>query len=229
MANKRRKPFYEKVWFWILTVILVVVAFGIGMIAGGGGDQLKNFFYEGTQLKRLFSKSEFKPEKVVKQYLEAIKKQDIEKASKLITDDSIEKEIKLKDTPEDKCVKNVFSKIKYSTGKVIKEKDSAIVKTSITSVDLTKIATKVLADALPKVMEQAFSDKGIDDEAQQQAIFDNLNKSINESGAPKVTTIVDIKVIKRNGKWRIEPNKDLANALSGNFYSIADGLANIDK
>lgn len=227
MANKLRKPFYKKVWFWILTVIIVVVAFMIGMIAGGGGDQLKNFFYEETQLKRLFSKAESKQEEVVKQYLEAIKKQDIEKASKLITDDSIEKEIILKDTPEDKCVKNVFSKIKYSTGKVIGTKDSVIVKTSITSVNLAMIATNMLEDALPKVMEQAFSDKGIDAETQRQAIFDNLNKAVNELNVPRVTTIVDIKVIKRNGKWRIEPNKDLANALSGNFYSIVDELTSI--
>lgn len=45
--------------------------------------------------------------------------------------------------------------------------------------------------------------------------------SINDPNAPKIKTNITVKLVKGDNGWLIEPDEELANALSGNLYSVA--------
>ncbi len=54
---------------------------------------------------------------------------------------------------------------------------------------------------------------------QQAIVFQHMLNSINDPNAPKTKTDVTIKLVKGDNGWLIEPDEQLANALTGNFYS----------
>ena len=168
-----------------------------------------------------------KPDETVKGFFEALKQQDIQKASSFVKYNSSEKDLKIDkfDSKEqEKMMKAVLSKIDYSLGEVNKDGDSATAKVSVTSIDLGRISTKTINELLPTLMSQAFSQEKVDEKKQQAIVFQHMLNSINDPNASKTKTDVTIKLVKGDNGWFIETDEQLANALTGNFYSTAKKL-----
>ncbi|EJO5347241.1 DUF4878 domain-containing protein [Clostridium botulinum] len=171
-----------------------------------------------------------KPDETVKGFLQAIKQQDVKKAVTFINVKSGYKELKideldgLQGKEGEKVLKAFLSKFDYSLGDVEKNGNTATAEVVITTIDLGKISTKIIDEVLPDIMSKAFSQKKIDTKKQQDAVIQNMLKSINDPNAPKIKTNVSIKLVKDDNGWIIEPDEELANAVSGNFYSVVKNL-----
>ncbi|EKS4344922.1 DUF4878 domain-containing protein [Clostridium sporogenes] len=165
-----------------------------------------------------------KPDETVKGFFGALKQQDIKKASTFINVNSFYKELKVDEfdsKEQEKIVKAVLSKFDYSLGDVEKNGHTATAKVSVTSIDLGKITTKTIDEILPNLIDEAFSKGKIDEKKQQAVIIQYMLNSINDPNAPKIKTNITVKLVKGDNGWLIEPDEELANALSGNLYSVA--------
>ncbi|GAA0063346.1 DUF4878 domain-containing protein [Clostridium sp. CTA-1] len=165
-----------------------------------------------------------KPDETVKGFFGALKQQDIKKASTFINVNSFYKELKVDEfdsKEQEKIVKAVLSKFDYSLGDVEKNGHTATAKVSVTSIDLGKITTKTIDEILPNLIDEAFSQGKIDEKKQQAVIIQHMLNSINDPNAPKIKTNITVKLVKGDNGWLIEPDEELANALSGNLYSVA--------
>ncbi|ACA56575.1 DUF4878 domain-containing protein [Clostridium botulinum] len=165
-----------------------------------------------------------KPDETVKGFFGALKQQDIKKASTFINANSFYKELKVDEfdnKEQEKIVKAVLSKFDYSLGDVEKNGNTATAKVSVTSIDLGKITIKTIDKVLPNLIDEAFSQGKIDEKKQQAVIIEHMLNSINEPNAPKIKTNINVKLVKGDKGWLIEPDEELANALSGNLYSVA--------
>ncbi|WP_434297466.1 DUF4878 domain-containing protein [Clostridium sporogenes] len=165
-----------------------------------------------------------KPDETVKDFFGALKQQDIKKASTFINANSFYKELKVDEfdsKEQEKIVKAVLSKFDYSLGDVEKNGHTAKAKVSVTSIDLGKITTKTIDEILPNLIDEAFSKGKIDEKKQQAVIIQHMLNSINDPNAPKIKTNITVKLVKGDNGWLIEPDEELANALSGNLYSVA--------
>ncbi|KEJ01479.1 hypothetical protein N494_11095 [Clostridium botulinum A2B7 92] len=165
-----------------------------------------------------------KPDETVKGFFGALKQQDIKKASTFINVNSFYKELKVDEfdsKEQEKIVKAVLSKFDYSLGDVEKNGNTATAKVSVTSIDLGKITIKTIDKVLPNLIDEAFSKGKIDEKKQQAVIIEHMLNSINDPNAPKIKTNINVKLVKGDKGWLIEPDEELANALSGNLYSVA--------
>ncbi|ACQ53482.1 DUF4878 domain-containing protein [Clostridium botulinum] len=165
-----------------------------------------------------------KPDETVKGFFGALKQQDIKKASTFINVNSFYKELKVDEfdsKEQEKIVKAVLSKFDYSLGDVEKNGNTATAKVSVTSIDLGKITIKTIDKILPNLIDEAFSQGKIDEKKQQAVIIQHMLNSINDPNAPKIKTNINVKLVKGDKGWLIEPDEELANALSGNLYSVA--------
>ncbi|PIH04030.1 DUF4878 domain-containing protein [Clostridium combesii] len=165
-----------------------------------------------------------KPDETVKGFFGALKQQDIKKASTFINVNSFYKELKVDEfdsKEQEKIVKAVLSKFEYSLGDVEKNGNTATAKVSVTSIDLGKITIETIDKVLPNLIDEAFSKGKIDEKKQQAVIIQHMLNSINDPNAPKIKTNINVKLVKGDKGWLIEPDEELANALSGNLYSVA--------
>ncbi|KGO13823.1 hypothetical protein [Clostridium botulinum] len=165
-----------------------------------------------------------KPDETVKGFFGALKQQDIKKASTFINANSFYKELKVDEfdsKEQEKIVKAVLSKFDYSLGDVEKNGNTATAKVSVTSIDLGKITIKTIDKILPNLIDEAFSQGKIDEKKQQAVIIQHMLNSINDPNAPKIKTNINVKLVKGDKGWLIEPDEELANGLSGNLYSVA--------
>ncbi len=168
-----------------------------------------------------------KPDETVKDFFEALKQQDIQKASSFVKYNSSQKDLKIdkfESKEQEKMIKDVLSKVDYSLGEVNKDGDTATVKVSVTAIDLGSITTKTIGELLPTLMAQSFSEEKVDEKKQQEVIIQHMLNSINDPNAAKTKTDVTIKLVKDGKEWLIEPNEQLADALTGNFYSAVQKL-----
>lgn len=165
-----------------------------------------------------------KPEETAKNYLDAIKQQDIQKAVSLTKDNDSKEELKFDNNDQEKVVKAVFSKIDYTLGNVKKKGDTATVKASITSIDLPKVTANMMKELLPNMMAQALSQENVDKKKQEAMVYESMLKSINDPNAPKTKTDVTMKLVKGDKGWLIEADEQLVNALTGNIYLLGNQL-----
>jgi hypothetical protein len=165
-----------------------------------------------------------KPDATAKSFLDAVKQQDLSKASTLIKKEGSKEEFKYDSIEQEKMIKAIFSKIDYTLDKTTKNGDSATVKAKITSVDLTRVTTKMVSELFPTLMAQAFSAEKPDEQKQNDMMLQYMVNSIKDPNAPKTETEVDIKLTKDKSGWLIVPTEDLTNAMTGNFNTAAAAL-----
>lgn len=164
-----------------------------------------------------------KPEQTAKDFFNALKEQDIQKASKFVLDSSKEK-LEFDSEEQKNTVKAIISKVDYTLGDINKSGDSATVNASITSVDLPKITGNLISDIFSETMSQVFAGEKNDEKKQEDIILKNMLNSINDPKCPKIKKDIKIKLVKKNKQWFIEPNEELGDAITGNFYSVLKKL-----
>lgn len=184
------------------------------------------FVIIGVMLTVALTGCSAKPDATVQNFLDALKQQDVQKASGFVKDENSKKDEFKYDSPEqEKMIKAIFSKLDYKLDKTTKNGNSATVKAKITSIDLTRVTTKMVSELLPTLMSQALSDEKQDDKKQNDMIVQYMINAINDPNAPKTETDVEIKLVKDKKGWLIVPSEDLTNAMTGNFQKAAEAMS----
>lgn len=163
-----------------------------------------------------------KPDTTINNLFDALKKSDIQTASKYLSRNDSASVGGLKfDRPEyERLAKLIFSKLSYQVISSNTSGDTAVAKTKITSPDLNKISGKMVTDLFPGLYSKALNGEQLTQDKINQLIEQYYTKNLNESSVPTVTNDVDIKLVKNKDKnmWLIEPNENLANAITGNLF-----------
>lgn len=167
------------------------------------------------------------PDKVVRDFFDAMIKGDFETAAKLAGGADIEKDVlkTTKDEQGERLAKSVLARITYEVGDKKVEGDKAEVSVKVTAPDLLRITSKAMSELLPMVFAMAFSE----DQSQEKsdALFQQyFENAINDPNAPMTTSDVKVKLEKKDGSWIVKPDDELLNALTGN---MAKAFGELDK
>lgn len=169
-----------------------------------------------------------KPEETVKSFFDAAKKSDIATMATYMKKDGDKGNFKFDNQEQEKIVKAVFAKLSYEKVSSKEDGKNATVKVKVTSLDLPQIYGKVVTNMLPLLISSAMANNSNENDAKNQLMQGFLN-AINDPNAPKTTTEVDIKLVKSDKSWLIEPNDDLLNALTGNLSKALSKTGNINN
>jgi len=162
------------------------------------------------------------PENTVKAFLDALASGDLVAAAEF-TDVGIEEMIDTTDDEESReLVTAIFSRLTYELGSSTIQGNNATVKATIVAPDLLQITVAVMMDVLQQAFSLAFS--GATEEEMNALFMDSFRSHIENKDAPLLTTVTDIKLTLRSGKWVIEPDDTLASALTGNLSQALEEL-----
>ncbi|MGB5823854.1 MAG: hypothetical protein WBH44_07240 [Proteocatella sp.] len=154
-------------------------------------------------------------EKAVKGTFETFKASDMEKVSKYLDMDSMEIGDEESGLSTALIFNNLFSKLEYeivSSEKI--DSDAVIVKTKITALELEPMMQKFIAS----VMEFSFANMDkpeLSEDETMKMYEDFFVKTSNDSTLAKKTEEIDIMVVKKDGKWMIQPDEIFAAAILG--------------
>lgn len=167
------------------------------------------------------------PDKVTKDFFDAMIKGDFETAAKLTGGTDIKKGV-LK-TPKDKqgerLAKSILARIKYEISDTKIEGDRAEVSVKVTAPDLLRITSKAMSELLPMAFAMAFSE-GQSQEKSDALFQQYFENAINDPNAPMTTSNIKVKLEKKDGSWVVKPDDELLNALTGN---MAKAFGELDK
>ena len=187
----------------IFCVIMSIALLAVFMLAGCSGS--------ATQ-------SGPAPEKVVASFLDAIKNSDFEKAQQYTVnqDEDIFNE---DDSELPVFVAEIFSKLSYGNISESIDGDVAHVSVDITTVDMGVVMSKLMTEMI------GYAFAGLSDE-QLDTMMENLVRDmVNASDALQITGTVDFELVKVDSQWKVEPNEELANIVTG---GMMDFLADMD-
>ena len=120
---------------------------------------------------------------------------------------------------------NAFSKLTYeikSSERDAENKKKVNVSLEVTSIDLASLYQSALNEALNNAFANIFNSGDnidISDEA-----YDRFAKSVGDSSAPTKTTSVTFSVVKTDDGWKIEPNEEFYDAITGGFVSYINSI-----
>lgn len=168
-----------------------------------------------------------KPDLTVKNFFEAVQKQDFKTASTYVKNEDNKDNFKYDNADEEKMIKAIFSKLSYEIVSSNVNGKNATVKTKVTAPDLSKIYGKVMGDMMADLLKDAFSNEMTEDEVKQKFMKGFLD-AVSDKDAPKTTTEVDIKLVK-DKEWLIEPSDELLNAITGNLQKAVQEISGTKK
>jgi hypothetical protein len=155
--------------------------------------------------------------------LNAVKTLDEDTLSKYMNyNDLVETNEDGNDLESEEHVKKIFENLEYKIVSSEEKENEAIVKVDITNIDMEKVMAETMKSALSEAFSQAFSSM---DEQQSEEEYDDMfneyfNRAIVNNKDSKVINTVDIKLTEVDGKWKIDMDDDLQNALMGNLLSV---------
>lgn len=172
-----------------------------------------------------------KAETTVNNTFTALKSLDFEKASAYINVDEIMKsEDEENDTlslDDNMFMENLFGKLDYeiiSSEKI--DKNTVIVKTKITAVDMKPVLGEFFGKALQYAFANAFSNPQPSEEETNKKMEEMFIECVSKEDLAMVTNEVDVKVVKVDKKWKIESADELSNALLGGLVQAAEEISN---
>ena len=200
-------------------VLLIFVALSTFIILFAGCTNTPS---DNSITTRTLSYNRLSPEDTVKGFIESIKTSDFDKTSSYTNDEDSRFEYGTEE--EERVFKPIFSKIEYEIVSSSIGNDSATVKTEITAPDLDKIADQAVDDLLNEIEELAL-EENTEDIQFSKMLIESFISHLSVPNLPLKTTKVNINLIKyeNTGKWVIELDEDLLNAITGNL-GLADGL-----
>ncbi|WP_026575682.1 hypothetical protein [Bacillus sp. UNC438CL73TsuS30] len=92
------------------------------------------------------------------------------------------------------------------------------------TVDTKIVLGKVIQEAMKEALSQAFSGQAPDEKAQEKEMANKLVKGVSDPSAKKVTNKVKINLVKVDGDWKVEADKELLNALTGGLSSVGEEM-----
>lgn len=161
------------------------------------------------------------PEKTVEGMLNSLKNADFEGVNKYTNYDQIIEQSELLQNAEadEEMQALLFNQLNWKILNVSKEEENANVEIEITNKDFDKIISNYTQEAL----KIAFSGESFTEEEQKAKLKEQLENQ--EIGAKTVTTTIQL--MKQEGKWRIQVEEDLINALLPGLQEALNSLNSI--
>ncbi len=167
------------------------------------------------------------PEKVTRDFFDAMIRSDFETAAKFAGGANIKEDVlkTTEDEQSERLAKSILARITYEVGDKKVEGNKAEVSVKVTAPDLLRITSKAMSELLPMAFAMAFSENQSQEktDALFQQYFEN---AINDPNAPMTTSDVKVKLEKKDGSWIVKPDDELLNALTGNMTKAFDELDN---
>lgn len=170
-----------------------------------------------------------KPEKVVSNALEALKKQDQEKMKEYFTYEELmnfsneeKKEIEESDDSFDseQIKKLIFAKLEYKILSSTEKGDKATVEIEITNIDMKVVMQQYLAEAFQIAMSNAFDeDSAISDEEIDKKLEQIFIDKMSKNDQTTKTTTVEIQLEKKDNKWQIQLDEKIQDAITGGMLT----------
>lgn len=166
-------------------------------------------------------------EQTVKDMLDAFKKLDFKTAEKYVNLD----DIKVSDgesttvADADTIFNAMFDKLDYKIVSTEKEgADTAYVVTEITAVDIQPVVNEYLKNMLQFALENAFDEKKISDEENTAKMNELFKEAAEKEGKGTVTKTVKIKVKKDGKNWKVIPDDDFSEAVTGGIVNAIKNM-----
>ena len=167
-----------------------------------------------------------KAETTINNTFTALKELDFETASTYINVDEImesDNSDESLDLDSKLFMENLFGKLEHeivSSEKI--DKNTVIVKTKITAIDMKPILTEYFGKALQYAFENAFANPQPSEEETNKKMAEMFVECVSKENLAKITNEVDVKVVKVDKKWKIESTDELSNALLGGLEKAAE-------
>ena len=160
------------------------------------------------------------PDKVVANYLDALKNGDLTSAKAYVNEENDEILSDTEDEETNSQINSILKTLSYNVVSTEVNDSTATVKTSIKNIDMKKVMGEVFSELL----SLAFS--GLDEETLATKQDEAFAKALEANKDTTVETEVEIQLEKTETGWIIIPTEDLADGITGGLLSYADNLAN---
>ena len=197
----------------------------------------------------LYDKFTGKPEEAVKGMLTGLKTNDINMVDTYVDyNELLNQDVKDSDENLDNTIvkndlidinndniKIILNKLSYEVMNTRINNNEAVVTVSITNIDLKNILEQYFGQYVKIAFANGFSNdeqlkqNNIDTDSINDTMDDYLKSLINKDDNEMTTSIVEIKVKKENGNWKVEPDEKLRKAILPGMDSIYEYLNNINE
>jgi len=167
-------------------------------------------------------------EKATANALKAIKAFDKEAISEYLNYDELvdsENEEESQGLAE-KQAKKILGGLEYKIISSEENKDKAVVKVEITNTNIGKVIKDMMGNLFSLAMSEAFksdSEKMTDEQMEQKSI-EFFDEALSKNKDEKITSTVDVKLNKIDGKWKIDMDSDLQNAIMGDLLKATEEM-----
>lgn len=177
------------------------------------------------------------PEKIVKKYLECMKKDDSDGMQKYVYQDSSSNLSTTDDTDESLIYSALQSAInenilnmKYKIMDSTIEDEKAEVEVEITFVDMEPVVSSVIDEYISVMLLASFADAEVDDEGMEELIQSSFEEEMENTTLQTQTETITVECKKDSNSWKIIESDDLVNistcnvayALEKYLYELGD-------
>lgn len=167
------------------------------------------------------------PEEVVANGLTAIKNLDLIKMQEYIdSDDIAEEDDLLGDGFEDQDVEYVELLVKNLEYEILGSSindDEAVVETKITNIDMSIVMEEYISQAFILAMSN-IGEEEVDEDELQKEMEELFIELLSDEDVEMTSIDVDITLNDVDGKWKMDLNNELINALFGGFMDVIEEL-----
>ncbi|PKM72820.1 MAG: hypothetical protein CVU91_07275 [Firmicutes bacterium HGW-Firmicutes-16] len=170
-------------------------------------------------------------ESVVKNAIESVKNMNVESMQSYWGDDQF-KDVNSEESSAESDAESlammglIVKNLDYEIMDANEEKDTATVKVQITNLDMSKLMSEFVSQALSEVLSYAFlsEDQQPSEEELNKKYMDMMTTLLDREDNPKVTNTVDITLTLVDNQWVITPNEDAVDAMLGGISSFSDAM-----
>ncbi|AFS79205.1 putative lipoprotein [Gottschalkia acidurici 9a] len=169
------------------------------------------------------------PEQATTNALNAVKSLNKQEAEKYFTYSDLIKENSSKEDllENEETLKLMLKNLNFKILSSDVKNDSAVVKAEITSIDMKPILGEYISQAFSTAMSNAFvqDENNSEDDEMEQIFIDLLKNEDNKL----LTSVVDVKLTKVEGVWKLDMDESLKDAIFGGLISSTEGFGGGNK
>lgn len=158
------------------------------------------------------------PEKVVANYLNALKSKDLETAKTYVNEENDEI---LSETEDEELANEMLTILESLSFNVVSTKvndSTATVKTTIKNIDMKPVMGEVISE----LFSLAFSN--VDEETMEIKQKEAFANALEANKDTTIETEVEIQLEKTEAGWLIIPDEELADGVTGGLLSVGEDL-----
>lgn len=119
---------------------------------------------------------------------------------------------------------NIYEKLEFEILSSKEQADTALVETKIRNIDMGELIGRYMSEVFALAMENLYEK----DENYEEKVEELLSDILESEDIDLVTSTVDISLIKEDNNWEITMDKELADAITGGFFTMIESLEDLD-